>query len=64
VLLADEPTGNLDSNTGIEILKLMQDVHSRLGSTVVIITHDMNVARSCHRTITIRDGRLAEDTAR
>lgn len=61
ILLADEPTGNLDSNTGAEILKLIQNLHSRLGSTVVIITHDLNVSRSCPRTITIRDGKLAED---
>jgi putative ABC transport system ATP-binding protein len=64
ILLADEPTGNLDSKTGAEILGLIRDVHARLGSTVVIITHDSQVAEACPRTITIRDGRLAGDTTR
>src|SRR4249920_3086773 len=64
ILLADEPTGNLDTRTGDEILALVQDLHSRLGSTVVIITHDMNVARSCQRTVTLRDGNIVEDVSR
>ncbi len=61
ILLADEPTGNLDTRTGEEILALMRDLHQRLGATVVIVTHDMNVARSCPRTITVRDGNIVED---
>src|SRR6185503_12159074 len=56
ILLGDEPTGNLDSRTGVDILGLIQDLHGRLGSTVIIVTHDMKVAESCSRTITIRDG--------
>jgi putative ABC transport system ATP-binding protein len=64
VLLADEPTGNLDTNTGQEILGLIRDLHQRLGSTVVIVTHDMNVANSCDRTISIRDGRIVDDVRR
>jgi len=64
VLLADEPTGNLDTRTGEEILTLIRDLHARLGSTVVIVTHDMNVARSCGRTITLRDGQVVEDLRR
>ena len=64
VLLADEPTGNLDSRTGDEILALIRDLHVRLGSTVVIVTHDMKVAESCARTITLRDGRIVEDLRR
>jgi putative ABC transport system ATP-binding protein len=64
IILADEPTGNLDTRTGEEILSLIRDVHSRLGSTVVIVTHDMNVARSCERTIALRDGRIVEDIRR
>ena len=61
ILLADEPTGNLDTHTGEDILALIRDLHARLGSTVVIVTHDMNVARSCNRTITLRDGQIVED---
>jgi putative ABC transport system ATP-binding protein len=64
ILLADEPTGNLDTRTGAEILALIRDVHSRLGSTVVVVTHDMSVAGSCERTIALRDGRVVEDTRR
>jgi putative ABC transport system ATP-binding protein len=61
ILLGDEPTGNLDSSTGADILTLMRDLHSRLGATVVIVTHDMNVASSCPRVIRMRDGKMVED---
>jgi putative ABC transport system ATP-binding protein len=64
VLLADEPTGNLDTHTGEEILTLIRDVHQRLGCTVVIVTHDMHVAQSCQRTVALRDGRMVEDLHR
>ncbi len=64
VLLADEPTGNLDSATGVEILKLIRDVHERLGATVLMVTHDREVAESCPRRITLRDGRIIEDRRR
>ena len=64
ILLADEPTGNLDTRTGRDVLALLHDVHERLGSTVVIVTHDAHVAGTCARTITIRDGRVIEDVAR
>jgi putative ABC transport system ATP-binding protein len=64
VLLADEPTGNLDTATGVEILKLIHDLHDRLGATVLMVTHDPAVAESCERTIHIRDGRIQEDIRR
>jgi putative ABC transport system ATP-binding protein len=64
ILLADEPTGNLDTHTGHDILTLIRDLHARLGATVVIVTHDMNVARSCGRTIALRDGEIVEDVRR
>jgi putative ABC transport system ATP-binding protein len=61
ILLADEPTGNLDTNTGAEILGLMRELHARLGSTVVMVTHDLVVANSCQRRITLRDSRIIGD---
>jgi putative ABC transport system ATP-binding protein len=64
VLLADEPTGNLDTSTGVEILKLIHDLHERLGATVLMVTHDPAVAQSCERTIHIRDGRIHQDIRR
>ena len=53
-----------DYDTGQEILALVRDLHSRLKSTVVIVTHDMSVAGSCERTIALRDGRIVDDVRR
>jgi putative ABC transport system ATP-binding protein len=64
ILLADEPTGNLDTRTGQDTLALIRDLHSRFGATVVIVTHDPAVAASCGRTVTLRDGRIVEDVLR
>jgi putative ABC transport system ATP-binding protein len=64
ILLADEPTGNLDTKTGEDILALIQDLHTRLGATVIVVTHDMKVAATCERTITLRDGRVVLDEQR
>src|SRR5213080_11243 len=61
ILLVDEPTGNLDTQTGQEILKLIDDLHDRLGSTILIVTHDSEVAERCSRTVVLRDGRIVED---
>jgi len=64
ILLADEPTGNLDTQTGADILELVKDLHVRLGSTILIVTHDAHVAQTCQRTITIRDGKIVGDERR
>ncbi len=64
IILADEPTGNLDSRTGAEILKLIHDLHDRLNATVLIVTHDSTVAESCPRTVTLRDARIVGDLRR
>jgi len=61
ILLADEPTGNLDTATGAEILALIHGLHQRLGTTVLIVTHDPVVAGGCQRILTLRDGRIIED---
>ena len=64
VLLADEPTGNLDTHTGAEVLNLIRDLHQRLGATVLIVTHDPGVADSCPRMVTLRDARIIADVRR
>ena len=61
ILLADEPTGNLDTATGVEILKLIHELHQRLHSTILIVTHDPGVADQCLRTVKLRDGKIVED---
>lgn len=63
VLLADEPTGNLDSRTGDEIMDLLEDLH-RDGVTIVLVTHDAEKARRAVRHIEMRDGRIAYDAAK
>ncbi|MGZ7032931.1 MAG: ABC transporter ATP-binding protein [Thermoanaerobaculia bacterium] len=58
LLLADEPTGNLDSQTGREILDLFKDLHSR-GNSIIMVTHEDDVAREAHRVVHIRDGKVS-----
>jgi putative ABC transport system ATP-binding protein len=58
VVLADEPTGALDSQTGNEVLDLFDDLNRKEGRTIVIITHDHEVSRRCRRIVTIKDGRI------
>jgi len=64
ILLADEPTGNLDTVTSAQILELFKDVNQRFGTTIIIITHDGKVAESCGRTIALRDGRVEREVRR
>jgi putative ABC transport system ATP-binding protein len=64
LLLADEPTGNLDTRTGEDILQLIRDLHARFAATIVMVTHDMRVAESCERTVMLRDGHIVDDIAR
>ena len=61
ILLADEPTGNLDSRSGAEILDLIRSLHEKLNATILIVTHDAGVARSCSRTIALSDARVVAD---
>jgi putative ABC transport system ATP-binding protein len=60
IILADEPTGNLDTKSGSEIMRTLQELHRR-GNTIVLITHDNNVAMQARRIIRIQDGEIVED---
>ncbi len=60
ILLADEPTGNLDSTTGEEIMRLFERLHEA-GNTIILVTHERDIAEHAHRVIMIRDGRIASD---
>jgi putative ABC transport system ATP-binding protein len=60
LLMADEPTGNLDSKTGMEIMELFHELHSR-GRTIVMVTHESEIADETQRTITLYDGKISSD---
>jgi putative ABC transport system ATP-binding protein len=61
IILADEPTGNLDSRTGEHVIQILADLNSQ-GTTIVLITHDSTVAQMAKRKVRIKDGRIVEDT--
>jgi putative ABC transport system ATP-binding protein len=63
ILLADEPTGNLDSATGEEIMRLFEKLHTE-GHTIILVTHERDIADHAHRTIHIRDGKIESDERR
>jgi putative ABC transport system ATP-binding protein len=64
VLLADEPTGNLDTRTGGDILDLLKQINRDIGSTLVMVTHDAHAAATCHRILSLKDGQLVSDESR
>ena len=64
LLLADEPTGNLDRRTGEEVMRLLQTTQRELHQTVVMVTHDLDMARQTQRILQISDGVIAADTGR
>jgi putative ABC transport system ATP-binding protein len=61
IVLADEPTGNLDSQSGQDVMALLQELNERQGTTIIVVTHDPAVARTTKRIITLHDGRIARD---
>jgi len=60
IILADEPTGNLDTKTSIDIMKLFEEIHNK-GNTVIIVTHEEDIAKHAKRIIRLRDGRIESD---
>ena len=60
IVLADEPTGNLDSKTSIEIMGLLEDIHSQ-GNTIIVVTHEEDIAKHAHRIIRLKDGQIESD---
>ncbi len=63
LLLADEPTGNLDGETGEQVINVLFDLAAHNGTTLLLITHDPAIARRCSRVVQLRDGRIVDDQA-
>ncbi len=61
IILADEPTGNLDSKTSVDIMRLFGDIHA-MGNTIILVTHEEDIAHYAHRIIRLRDGLIESDT--
>ena len=64
ILFADEPTGNLDRKTGRRVVELMEELNQELKTTLVLVTHDLDLAARAHRTISLEDGRIVSDEVR
>lgn len=64
ILFADEPTGNLDVKSGKEVLDLLKGCAKELGTTLILVTHDLGIAAQADRTITVEDGKIVSDTGR
>jgi len=64
ILFADEPTGNLDAKTGATVVELMRSLNQEFGTTLVLVTHDRDLAAMARRVIRLADGRVVEDSAR
>jgi putative ABC transport system ATP-binding protein len=64
ILIADEPTGNLDGDTGAQIIDLMFNLHRRDGTTLILITHDQQLAQRCDRRLVMRSGNIVQSTDR
>jgi putative ABC transport system ATP-binding protein len=60
IILADEPTGNLDSHSGVEVMKILHELHEE-GRTIILITHDNEIANEAERVIRIQDGQIVSD---
>ncbi|HXB39780.1 MAG TPA: ABC transporter ATP-binding protein [Bacteroidia bacterium] len=60
IILADEPTGNLDSKTSVEIMGLLEDIH-KLGNTIILVTHEEDIAKYAHRIVRLKDGVIESD---
>lgn len=60
MILADEPTGNLDTKTSVDIMKLFAKIHNK-GNTIIVVTHEEDIARHAHRIIRLRDGKIESD---
>lgn len=60
IILADEPTGNLDTKTSVEIMGLLEEIHSR-GNTIILVTHEEDIAQHAHRIVRMRDGLIEDD---
>jgi len=61
LVLADEPTGNLDSHSGEEVISILTSLHAEQGITLIVITHDQNIARHCQRIIHLKDGQIVSE---